>query len=55
MEFNWGFQLKLHACVRLGEILAFHICFEMGIVKLLVDLYDFYTLRLWVCRNMILG
>ena len=22
MEFNWGFKLKFHACVRLGEILA---------------------------------
>jgi hypothetical protein len=34
MEFNWGFQLKFHACDRLGEILAFHVCFEMGIVKI---------------------
>jgi hypothetical protein len=29
-----GFQLKFHACDRLGEILAFHVCFEMGIVEI---------------------
>jgi hypothetical protein len=34
MEFNWGFKLKFHACDRLGEILAFLVSFEMGIVEI---------------------